>query len=175
MRGTLRTRNALVRLSEQAEAPVRDCSGQGRCPVKPSRKISRRSFFSQVAGGAVAAGGALAMMTRQAKAQVTDNDGGPNADLPGLGRGGSGVTDRDTGAHADPLGGGRGPRASGCSDNDAGDPEGRGRRCQHYANDLEDRGADREPEWTGVTDNDRGGPNADLDGRGRGGANRPSG
>ena len=147
--------------------------------MKPSRRVSRRSFFLQAPGGAVSAAGALALMTGRAKAQVTDNDTGANSDLPGFGRGGSGVTDHDTGANADPLGNGRGPGPSGCSDNDAGDPEGRGRRCQHYANDLEDRGADREPQWTGITDNDRGSPNADLDGRGRGTreqeAQRPSG
>ena len=80
------------------------------------------------------------------------------------------MTDRDTGPGADPIGRGRGnaPRRSGCSDTDAGDPQGNGRRCQRYPNDIDDRGADREPRITGITDNDRGSPNADMEGRGRG-------
>nr|MDQ4087326.1 hypothetical protein [Pseudomonadota bacterium] len=62
--------------------------------MKPSRTISRRSFFGRVAGGLIVGGGALAAMTGSAKAQVTDSD---PSDVPGFGRGGTGVTDHDTG------------------------------------------------------------------------------
>ena len=141
--------------------------------MKPHRKLTRRSFLGQVAGGAVLAGGALALVEGRASAQTTDSD---PTDLPGLGRGGGRTTDRDTGPGADPIGRGRGsaPRQAVCSDSDAGDPQGRGRRCHRYANDIDDRGMDREPPRTGITDNDRGSPNADMEGRGRGGpGNRP--
>jgi len=140
--------------------------------MKASRKLSRRSFLGSVAGGLVA-GGALGLVSGRAAAQATDSD---PSDVPGFGRGGTGVTDRDTGTGADPIGRGRGANRppAGCSDSDAGDPSGRGRRCHRYANDIDDRGMDREPPRTGITDNDRGSPNADLEGRGRGTAgNRP--
>lgn len=122
--------------------------------MKPTRKLSRRSFLGRVAGGAVA-GGALAMFAGPARAQntrysgVTDSDTGANADRPGYGVGTRNhYTDRDTGPNADAQFHGRGPNgrpggsASGqgsygepqtaCSDTDAGpdaDPGGRGRRC----------------------------------------------
>ncbi len=137
--------------------------------MKPSRKLSRRSFFSQVAGGVIAGGGALAAMTGKARAQVTDSD---PRDVPGAGTG-TGITDTDTGAIRDPIGRGRGsrpPPRSGCSDNDAGDPTGNGRRCRQYPNDASDDGADAPPRRTGLTDSDRGSPNADMEGFGRGNA-----
>jgi hypothetical protein len=101
--------------------------------MKSSRKLSRRSFLTRVAGGAVAAGGAMVMLTGKAEAQVTDNDSGPHADGAGHGRGSNhirGCTDNDTGSNADQAGNGRG---NGHSDSDSGpnaDPPncGRGRR-----------------------------------------------
>ena len=54
--------------------------------MKPTRKANRRSFLGIVAGGA--AGGALAVLTRPARAlQITDTDTGPGADPAGRGRG----------------------------------------------------------------------------------------
>ena len=79
--------------------------------MKGSRKLSRRSFLTRVAGGAVAAGGAMVMLTGKAEAQVTDNDSGPHADGPGHGRGNNhirGCTDNDRGSNADGAGNGRG-------------------------------------------------------------------
>ena len=87
--------------------------------MKSTRKLSRRSFLTRVAGGAVA-GGAMMMMSGEAQAQVTDRDQGPNADPPGRGRGGShirGCTDSDQGPNADQAGNGRGNRRS---DSDSG-------------------------------------------------------
>ena len=117
--------------------------------MKPTRKISRRSFLGRVAGGAVLTGGAMHLMTGPAAAQVTDNDTGSNSDPVGRGRGTgvtdgdpsdpvgngrgqrrSGITDNDSGSNSDPAGNGRGRRS--CSDSDGGsyaDPIGRGRRC----------------------------------------------
>jgi hypothetical protein len=117
--------------------------------MKPTRKLNRRSFFSTVAGGVVAAGGAAAVFADEAHAlQVTDRDpsdpigrgrgGGSGitdsdpSDPVGRGRGGStsrtGVTDRDP---TDPSGNGRGGTGtrSGCSDSDPTDPGGDGRNC----------------------------------------------
>lgn len=103
--------------------------------MTPSRKLSRRSFFARVAGGAIA----VPLLAGRARAQttdsdtgfyadpagsgrgLTDNDTGPDADLAGQGRGG--VTDNDSGASADPAGNGRGRRRRACSghtDNDGG-------------------------------------------------------
>ena len=118
--------------------------------MRPRRKLSRRSFFSTVAGGVVAAGGAAGLIADEAHAlQVTDRD---PTDPVGRGRGGSGITDRDpsdpvgrgrggSGAAphtgitdrdpGDPVGSGRGGSAagSGCSDSDPTDPGGNGRNC----------------------------------------------
>jgi hypothetical protein len=106
--------------------------------MKPTRKLSRRSFLASVAG-TVAAAGAIAMIgTDPAEAfQITDSDSGPNSDPPGRGRGNrgrrSGCTDSDTGSYADPPGNGRCRRRvhrSGCTDSDTGryaDPAGNGR------------------------------------------------
>jgi hypothetical protein len=106
--------------------------------MKPTKKLSRRSFLGRVAGGAIAGGAALTILGETpAYAQVTDTDTGRYADPVGRGRGrrGSGVTDSDTGRYADPAGNGRGRRrrCTGLTDADRGswaDPAdcGRGRR-----------------------------------------------
>lgn len=121
--------------------------------MKPTHKLSRRSFVTQV-GGAFVGGGAMAFVSGRAVAQtytgVTDADNGnPHRDRPGYGTGvRNRYTDRDTGPGADPQFGGRGPGArpqgspsghggyseipSGCSDPDrspTADPGGRGRSC----------------------------------------------
>jgi len=100
--------------------------------MKPTRKISRRSFLTRVAGGAIVGGGAMMALTGGAQAlQVTDSDEGATADPPGRGRGRNrirGCTDGDSGANADPAGNGRGSRTT---DGDAGasaDPPSCGRR-----------------------------------------------
>jgi hypothetical protein len=101
--------------------------------MKSTRKLSRRSFLTRVAGGAVAAGGAMVMLSGKAEAQVTDSDSGPHADGAGHGRGNNhirGCTDNDTGSNADRAGNGRG---NGRSDSDSGPNAdaancGRGRR-----------------------------------------------
>jgi hypothetical protein len=121
--------------------------------MKPTRKLSRRSFMETVLGSAAMSGAAL--FADGATAQnirytgVTDSDTGEHADRPGYGTGvRNQYTDRDTGPNADPQFHGRGPNGrpedspsgtgrydepvSGCSDTDAGpgaDPGGRGRRC----------------------------------------------
>ena len=119
--------------------------------MKPSRKLSRRSFLATVSGGAVAGG---ALMASEARAvQVTDRDptdpigrgrgtSDPRSGITdrdptdpiGNGRGGTsdpstGITDRDP---TDPIGRGRGSSAtrSGCSDRDPSDPGGDGRNCR---------------------------------------------
>lgn len=110
--------------------------------MKTSRKLSRRSFFLQVAGGALGSG-ALALVGGRARAQtgpytgITDSDSGSYADNAGHGRGPggnrsgqpgrTGITDSDP---TDPVGSGRG-RYTGYSDSDSGpgaDPSGGGRR-----------------------------------------------
>ena len=72
--------------------------------MKSTRKLSRRSFLTRVAGGAVAAGGAMIMLSGEAQAQVTDSDSGPRADAAGRGRGNNhirGCTDNDSGSNAE--------------------------------------------------------------------------
>ena len=59
--------------------------------MKPTRKVSRRSFLASVAGAA--AGGALLMVSTGAKAQTSDSDSGPSKDPAG--RGETGLTDGD--------------------------------------------------------------------------------
>ena len=72
--------------------------------MKPTRRLSRRSFLARVAGG-VAAGGALGLVAGEAPAfQVTDSDSGPRGDPAGRGRGRTGESDGDP---ADPAGYGR--------------------------------------------------------------------
>ena len=136
--------------------------------MKPTRRLNRRSFLGQVAGGALAAG-SLGLVAGRARAGqtgpytgVSDNDSGSHADNAGHGRGPggnasgqpqsnpqTGVTDADP---TDPVGRGRGGH-TGYSDSDSGanaDPSGRGRRGQ--------------PVRTGITDRD---PH-DPSGQGRG-------
>ena len=113
--------------------------------MKPTRRLSRRSFLGRVAGGAVAAGAAMTVLTGPAEAQgCSDSDSGRNGDPSGRGRrcctdsdrgryadgvgrgrrcGRSGITDRDTGGNSDAAGNGRGPlraRPSGLTDGDSG-------------------------------------------------------
>ena len=122
--------------------------------MKPTRRLSRRSFLGRVAGGAVVGGGALMVLAGKAEAvQVTDGDSGPGSDPAGRGRGA--LTDSDSGPNADPPGYGRGQRTTACTDTDAGpnsDGAGQGR-------------------GSGVTDGDAG-SYADAAGCGRGGRRR---
>lgn len=88
--------------------------------MKPTRRLSRRSFIGRVAGSAIIGGAALTVLgTGTANAQVTDND---PSDRAGHGRGN--ITDGDSGGSADQAGRGRGPRRRSCSDQDSGDPAG---------------------------------------------------
>ena len=57
--------------------------GRGIIEMNSTRKLSRRSFLTRVAGGAVVGGGALLMLPGKAQAQVSDNDTGPHADRTG--------------------------------------------------------------------------------------------
>src|SRR3954469_8252091 len=96
----------------------------GRVKMKPTRKLSRRSFLGRVAGGAIAGGAALTVLGGRAEAQITDGDRGPNSDRVGRGRG---ISDTDSGPNSDPPGRGRG---SGPTDSDSGpnaDAAGHGR------------------------------------------------
>ena len=144
--------------------------------MKPTRKISRRSFLGTVAGGSVAGAAAIVMATTGAEAQTTDRDTGSNADRPGHGR--SGVTDSDTGANSDRPGHGRGGRRrTGLTDSDSGNGadspgygRGRGRRSGITDSDS-GRGADSPGNGrgrrSGLTDSDSGN-GADSPGNGRG-------
>ena len=99
--------------------------------MKSSRKLSRRSFLTRVAGGAVIAGGAMVALTGTAHAQVTDSDQGPNSDPPGRGRGNNHIrncTDSDQGPNADQAGNGRGNRRSDSDQGPNSDPAGCARR-----------------------------------------------
>ena len=99
--------------------------------MKSMRKLSRRSFLTRVAGGAVAAGGAMVMLSGRAEAQVTDSDQGPHADGAGHGRGNNhirGCTDSDQGPNADQAGNGRGNRRSDSDSGPNSDPANCGRR-----------------------------------------------
>ena len=115
--------------------------------MKPTRKLTRRSFLGRVAGGATFAG-AMGLFGPDAGAQpvgdcdfgpagdpagspsglsprreVTDRDSGPDADPGGRGCGvRSRLTDADSGANADRAGGpGRGTRKpTGITDTDEG-------------------------------------------------------
>ena len=146
--------------------------------MKPSRKLNRRSFLAQVAGGAVGAG-ALGLIHGEAWAYqvytgVTDRDEGALRDGSGYGRGGTrpqsggqpeaggaplqqptGITDSDTGSNSDNAGYGRGGQQA-ISDNDPTDPAGQGRNVRNRA----------QPPQTGVTDGDP----TDPVGAGRGGS-----
>ena len=81
--------------------------------MKPTRKLSRRSFLAAVAGGAVTANalGLIAPNAAQAL-QCSDDDRGSTSDPSGAGRKcRSGCSDSDSGAYGDP--GGRGRRCAG--------------------------------------------------------------
>lgn len=125
--------------------------------MKPARKLTRRSFFATVAGGAVGSAGALTLVSDDAAAQrqcsgSTDSDGGASRDPVGCGRGGrppslnqgppaqTGVTDTDLGPGSDPVGRGRGgsrarPPSAGVTDGDTGqyaDRAGSGRETPRF-------------------------------------------
>jgi hypothetical protein len=115
---------------------------KGKNAMKPTRKLSRRSFLATVAGTVAAAGAITVVATDAAEAQsgCTDSDTGNYSDQAGNGRhcgggGGSrsGCTDSDSGRYSDPAGNGRCRRRvnrSGCTDSDSGrysDPAGNGR------------------------------------------------
>jgi hypothetical protein len=153
--------------------------------MKPTRKLSRRSFLGRVAGGAIAGGAALTILGGEAQAlQVSDSDSGPNADRSGQGRGNPNCSDNDSGQYGDPGGRGRRcgrPQQGGCSDNDSGanaDRAGAGRRCGRPAG-CTDRDTGRYADGvgrgrrcggggrSGITDGDSGN-NADPGGNGRG-------
>jgi hypothetical protein len=112
--------------------------------MKPTRKLSRRSFLAAVAGTVAAAGAITVIATDAAEAQsgCTDSDSGSYSDQAGNGRncggggGGrrSGCTDSDSGRYSDPPGNGRCRRRQrrSCTDSDSGryaDRAGAGRRC----------------------------------------------
>ena len=76
--------------------------------MKPTRKLSRRSFLRRVGGGALGAGSFLAL-TGCATTGYSDSD---PYDPVGGGygrRNGRGYSDDDRGPYADPVGRGRGP------------------------------------------------------------------
>ncbi|HEY0014088.1 MAG TPA: hypothetical protein VGB79_14700 [Allosphingosinicella sp.] len=85
--------------------------------MKPSRKLSRRSFLAAVAGSAVVAAAGAAHAVRR-----SDNDTGPRADPANRGTR-TGLTDQD---RADRPGRGT---LSGITDADSADPPQRGRSC----------------------------------------------
>lgn len=159
------------------------------------RKVSRRSFLGQVAGGAAGVG-ALAVVGGSA-AQAGD---APTNDFAKPDGGGGdklaqGCSDSDTGRYADGIGHGRNCRPNygqNCTDGDTGrygDPVGRGRNCggrrprrQESCSDRDTgRGADpigrgrrcAGRTYTGVTDNDSG-PGRDPANYGRRGRNNGS-
>ena len=123
--------------------------------MKPTRRLSRRSFVGLVAGAAFVGGAALTRIAGRAEAQVTDSDTGRVADPPARGRGRTGLNDSDP---ADPVGNGRGRRApaaqvrrTGLTDADSSttsDPVGNGRgrpsqRCVGYTDGDRGSSADR--------------------------------
>ncbi len=117
--------------------------------MKPTRKVSRRSFMGTVAGG-LAGSGALAIKSGTANAQVTDSDSGPNSDQAGRGRG-NGVTDSDSGPNSDQAGAGRGNRRrGGVTDSDSGPNSdqagsGRGNRRRTRPCSDSDQGPNSDP------------------------------
>ncbi len=105
--------------------------------MKPTRKVSRRSFMGTVAGSA--AGGALLFISGRANAQTSDADSGSQKDSAG--RGETGFTDGDSGSNADRPNHGRRPRS--CTDTDSGpnaDGPGHGRGNRRTDSDPTDRG-----------------------------------
>jgi len=151
--------------------------------MTPRRRLNRRSFLGQVAGGAAAAGalGVIGGTARAAAAQtgpytgVTDSDSGSHADNAGHGRGPggnssgqpaqpqqgySGYSDSDSGANADPSGGGRrGQRPNtGITDGDPTDPYGQGHGTSGGTshNSVRRRADGSVSQYTGITDSDSG-------------------
>jgi hypothetical protein len=118
--------------------------------MKPTRKLTRRSFLGRVAGGAVGGAVLIAGGASAAEAlQVSDNDSGANSDPAGRGR--TGVTDNDSGSNSDRPNHGRGRRRAAsssqrpCTDNDTGrnsDPQARGRGTG-YSDSDSGRNSDR--------------------------------
>jgi len=93
--------------------------------MKPTRKVSRRSFMATVAGGAVAGAVAITVGTEAAEAQtgVTNRD---PSDPVGGGR--TGITNsdpRDRPGYGRYRSGGR-RRRTGCTNSDPRDPGGNG-------------------------------------------------
>jgi hypothetical protein len=87
--------------------------------MKPTRRLSRRSFLGRVAGGAIIGGAALTVLgSTPAIAQTSDSDSGPTGDPAGRGRGR--INDADSGQNGDAAGRGRGPRRATCTDRDSG-------------------------------------------------------
>lgn len=150
--------------------------------MKPTRRLTRRSFLGTVAGGAAAAG-ALGVIGGTARAAlqtgpytgISDNDSGSHADNAGHGRGPggnasgqpaqpqpgqTGYSDSDSGANADPSGGGRrGQRPqTGITDGDPTDPYGQGHGTSGGTshNSVRRRGDGSIAHYTGITDSDSG-------------------
>jgi hypothetical protein len=147
----------------------------------PRRRLNRRSFLGQVAGGAASAG-ALGLIGGEARAWqtgpytgVTDTDSGSHADNAGHGRGPggnaygqpaqpqtgqTGYSDSDSGANADPSGGGRrGQRTNtGITDGDPTDPYGQGQGTSgaRSHNSIRRRPDGSFSQYTGITDSDSG-------------------
>ncbi len=149
--------------------------------MKPRRKLNRRSFLGQVAGGAVAVG-ALGVIGGEARAGqtgpytgVTDSDSGSYADNAGHGRGPggnaqgqpqqpqsgqTGYSDSDSGQGADPSGGGRRgrPTQTGITDRDPTDSYGQGRGTSGNTtrNSIQRRPDGSFASYSGITDSDSG-------------------
>lgn len=122
--------------------------------MKPRHGIGRRSFLAQVTGGAVLAGGALALAgsARAGGQGVTDCD---PTDPGGRGTGRrprTGITDRDGGATADPPGCGRSGAARPPTDTarPPGNEAQRTARCEALVNRVSELGRRRnQPEgWS---------------------------
>ena len=117
--------------------------------MKPTRKLSRRSFLAAVAGTVAAAGAMTVVATDAAEAfQRSDSDSGPNADPPGRPGGRSGCTDSDSGRYGDSPGNGRCRRRvyrRACTDSDTGryaDRAGNG-RCRNRRRSCSDSDSGR--------------------------------
>ena len=142
----------LLRDSPEGQTMLPHWTGGGR-PMKPTRKLNRRSFLFAVTGAGFGAIAAAAPAF-----QLNDEDCGPTSDRANTPRG---VTDCDTGASADPVGrGSRRTRETGVTDSDSADPANCGRRAGAgagkppgpYDSDPTDRAGDRRP--TRITDTD---------------------
>ncbi|HEV2865758.1 MAG TPA: hypothetical protein VGX37_04530 [Allosphingosinicella sp.] len=132
--------------------------------MKPTRKISRRSFLATVSGAAVSGGALLAVHGPARAGQATDSD---PSDPIGHGRGGtgSGVTDSDPG---DPVGNGRGGTRSGVTDGDPSDPYGNGRGGSGAGTQGRSGCSDTDPTDPGGNGRNCGGRAGDVGGGGGG-------